>query len=93
MLSGNLSTMQCIDCLKYPTKSENCRKNILTMSLLSLLPAKRKAKKDHKNFHIKVYHYKHTGSESLENQKVAFCWSWSCLSSDLTISVCPFGIF
>ena len=22
-----------------------------------------------------------------------FCWPWSCLSSDLTISVCPFGIF
>ena len=24
---------------------------------------------------------------------VSFCWPWSCLSSDLTISVCPFGIF
>ena len=24
---------------------------------------------------------------------VSFCWPWSCLSSDLTISVCPYGIF
>ena len=24
---------------------------------------------------------------------VSFCWPWSYLSSDLTISVCPFGIF
>ena len=24
---------------------------------------------------------------------VSFCWPWSCLSSDLTIYVCPFGIF
>src|SRR5210317_1120215 len=24
---------------------------------------------------------------------VSFCWPWSCLSSDLMISVCPFGIF
>ena len=24
---------------------------------------------------------------------VSFCWLWFCLSSDLTISVCPFGIF
>ena len=24
---------------------------------------------------------------------VSFCWPWSCLSFDLTIFVCPFGIF
>ena len=24
---------------------------------------------------------------------VSLCWSWSCLSSDFTISVCPFGSF
>ena len=24
---------------------------------------------------------------------VSFCWLWYCLSSNLTISVCPYGIF
>ena len=24
---------------------------------------------------------------------VSFCWTWSCLSYDLMISVCPFGMF